>query len=138
MSELFKQALEQAKAKNRGVYTSDDESKFVKQRRSNTKSDLIEITEDKLENILIKHLDKISYRSAWIAPASILATLATVKTTATFNDSFGVKAAVWEGMTIILGVICLGWTLYTLLRIWYYKSELSLESLLTKIKNTQA
>ena len=33
-------------------------SKFINQVRSNTKSDLIEITEDKLENILIKFIEK--------------------------------------------------------------------------------
>ena len=39
-------------------FDTGDESKFVDKHRSNVKSDLIEITEDKLENILLKHLKK--------------------------------------------------------------------------------
>ena len=37
-------------------------SKFVDKIRSNTKSDLIEITEDKLENILLKQFLKKSIK----------------------------------------------------------------------------
>ncbi|EHZ2575587.1 TPA: hypothetical protein NJZ52_004429 [Vibrio parahaemolyticus] len=124
-----------------GVYDTDpqaDDSKFIKHRRSNVKSDLIEITEDKLENILLKHLEKMSLKSAWVAPASILVTIVTVKTTATFNDSLGIKAAVWEALTIMVGALSVYWLGKVVIKAIIHRKNLSLKSLLTRIKDTQA
>lgn len=118
--------------------TKEGESKFIKNRRCNTKSDLIEITEDKLENILLKHLEKMLLRSAWIAPASILATLITVKTTATFNNSLGIDAAVWEALTIFVGGLSFLWLLKVVCKAVYNYKSLTLSSLLIEIKDTQS
>ena len=67
------------------------QSKFVDKNVSNVKSDLIEITHDKLENILLKHLKNLDIRNSWITPASIFLTVLIVRLTATFNDSFGIN-----------------------------------------------
>ncbi|GLR77211.1 hypothetical protein [Aliivibrio sifiae] len=125
---------------SKSVYSSnnrEEESRFVKNKRTNVKSDLIEITEDKLENILLKHLDKMSLKTAWIAPASILVTIATVKTTATFNDSFGIKAPVWEALTIMVGALSIYWLLKVSIKALVNYKHLSMKSLLGKIKDNQ-
>ena len=49
-----------------GVSGFDPSEKFVGQVCINTQSDLIEITEDKLENILIKHLKYLSLKKSFI------------------------------------------------------------------------
>ena len=54
---------------------SDSSKKFIDTRCSNIKSDFIEITHDKLENILLKHLHRLKYRREWVAPLSIFITL---------------------------------------------------------------
>ena len=52
-------------------FDTGDESKFVDKHRSNVKSDLIEITEDKLENILLKHLKKNWHKKGLSKPEAL-------------------------------------------------------------------
>ena len=53
-------------------FDTGDESKFVDKHRSNVKSDLIEITEDKLENILLKHLKKNWHKKGLGGPTRVI------------------------------------------------------------------
>ena len=48
---------DQPSPERKATYSGSDDSRFVGEIRSNVKSDVIEITADKLENILLKHLE---------------------------------------------------------------------------------
>ena len=63
----------------------DSDSRFVDKHRRNTKSDLIEITEDKLENILLKHLSKLEMQKRWLLPFSILLSVSLTLASANFR-----------------------------------------------------
>jgi len=115
--------------------STESESKYIDQVRSNVKSDLKEITDDKLENILLKYLSLLTIRTAWITPFSIfLATLIT-KLTAKFNDTFGIKAPVWEAVFILAIIAAFIWFIVDIVLLIKGWKDSSMEKLLTKIKN---
>lgn len=72
------------------------QDKFVNEVHTNTKSDLIEITEDKLEIILLKHLNKLNKVKGWLTPLSLFVTILIVLLTATFKLFAGLSKEVWK------------------------------------------
>lgn len=113
---------------------SSESNKFIDQRRSNVKSDLIEITQDKLENILFKHLDCLKYNREWITPFSIFITLLITIYTVTFNDFLGLKAYEWKSIFIVCGFISFVWFIYSIIQLFRYRESITLDSLINKIK----
>ena len=126
---------------NEAVYintsTNHEDSRFVRSLRSNVESDLIEITEDKLENILLKHLENLNVRDSWLSPLSLLTAVVAAKTTATFNDAFGLKAPVWEAIFVLVGFGALIWLVRNIIRIARKWDQCSIDSLMSLIKNSQ-
>ena len=114
-----------------------DESKYISHVRSNVKSDLIEITEDKLENIFLKHIDNVGVRTRWITPLSLLATILLTELTTTFADKFGIKAAVWEALFLLAGVVSSIWLLVSLVTLCTRWRSSSLGAVIKIIKNTK-
>lgn len=128
-------SIESALAK--AVEPRQEDSKYISQVRSNVKSDLIEITEDKLEIILLKHVDTLAIRTRWITPLSLFLTVLLAELTTTFSDKFGVKAAVWEAVFLLLGVGSCIWLLVALVVLWRRWKDSSLNSVIATIKNTK-
>ena len=108
-------------------------NKFIDKRRSNIKSDLIEITHDKLENILLKHLHRLKYRRELVAPLSIFITLLITVQTVTFND-FGLKAEMWKSIFIFCAFLTLIWLIYSIILLIKYWNSTTIDSLIDKIK----
>lgn len=116
-------------------FKTDEESKFIDKRRTNVKSDLIEITEDKLENILLKHLQRLGLRKSWITPLSLLVTIILANLSATFGDKFGIKGSVWEAFFLLIAIVSGIWLVVSIIRIIISWKESSLTNLITIIKN---
>ena len=112
---------------------SDSSKRFIDKRRSNIKSDFIEITHDKLENILLKHLHRLKYRREWVAPLSIFITLLVTILTVTFND-FGLKAEEWKSIFIICAFLTFIWLIYSIILLIKYWNSTTIDSLIDKIK----
>jgi hypothetical protein len=119
------------------VFRTDESNRFVDKRRENVKSDLITITEVKLENILLKHIHKLGVRKSWLAPLSLLITVVIAKSTASFHATLGVDASVWEALFILLMVGSFVWLIITIINICRYWKESSLPNLLAIIKNIE-
>lgn len=115
-------------------YVSDD--KFVNDYTSNVKSDLIEITEDKLENILLKHLNKLNTNQMWITPLSLFITIILVIITATFSTKIGIDKSVWEAIFYIAALITFIWSIISGLKA-FNNNDTSIECLIKKIKNKE-
>lgn len=114
----------------------DQDAKFVSARFTNVKSDLIEITHDKLENILTKHYEKRFLRSAWFNPASLGVGVALTLATAEFKtNAFGIEAATWKAIFVLLFVGSVGWLIYNLVRLAIYWKESKIESLIDMLKD---
>jgi hypothetical protein len=111
------------------------EDRFIDQRISNVKSDLIEITHDKLENILLKYLKNIAIIKSWITPLSLLVTLLIAELTATFKEFIGIKASVWEALFLLGAVGSFIWLVVSLFKMYQFKGETSIDYLMGEIKN---
>lgn len=118
-------------------FKTNEESKFIDQRRTNVKSDLIEITEDKLENILLKHLQQLGVRKSWITPLSLLVTIILANLSATFGDKFGIKGSVWEAFFLLVATVSGIWLVVSIIRIIIRWKESSLTNLIAIIKNAK-
>jgi len=118
-------------------FSTKDESKFIDQRITNVKSDLIEITGDKLENILLKHLHCLGTRKSWVTPLSIFATVLLALLTTSFVDKFGITGLRWE---VLFQVIALGsaiWFVVSIIYLCIHWKKSSLSSLIKVIKNAK-
>jgi hypothetical protein len=113
------------------------QSKFIDQVRTNTKSDLIEITEDKLENILLKHLEKLNKVNGWLTPLSLFATILIVLLTAEFKLFFGIEKEVWKAIFALSLLITFIWTLISGFNAIICSKKSSIVFLINEIKNQQ-
>ena len=120
-----------------GSGSAEVENKYIKQTHVNVKSDLIEITDDKLENILLKHLDKLGTRRHWLLPFSLLVTVSLALSTADFKTAFNVKPEVWKAIFILVVVVSVIWLIRDLYIRFKCRGEATIDDLITKIKNAK-
>lgn len=117
--------------------TSEFDSKFVNQKRNNTKSDLIEITEDKLENILLKHLHKKQKAQSWLTPLTLFMTVLIVLLTSDFKDFIGIKKEVWNALFLLTLFVSFIWLIAGVVRAVKHTKSATLEYLISQIKNNE-
>ncbi len=111
-------------------------NKFVNQVCQNTKSDLIEITEDKLENILTKYLKAVKKSNSWITPFSLSLTIFVAISTADVNKEFlGIKKDVWTAIFYLTLFACVLWTIYNVIMALLNKKDAKIETVIQTIKN---
>ncbi|NRF17533.1 hypothetical protein [Vibrio coralliilyticus] len=118
---------------NQNQYDPDTVS--VVQIHRNVDQEVIQITEDKLENILIKYAKNLSLRDSWLGPLSIVLTVIITLSTATFSETFGIEPAVWKALFVIIGCVSFLWLLKTVYIIVRKRKESSTRFLISKIKN---
>jgi uncharacterized membrane protein YqjE len=111
------------------------QSKFVNQVRTNTKSDLIEITEDKLENILLKYLGKLNKVKGWLTPFSLFVTILIVLLTAEFKIFLGISKEIWNAFFILALLITFIWTLKSAYDAIKCSKNSTIDFLISEIKN---
>ena len=84
------------------------ESRFVAQRCSNLKSNVIEITEDKLRLILTKYIMRLRKNRDWIGYGGMTLTILLALLTCEFSKNFlGLESNIWYAI-FVLGDILLG------------------------------
>ena len=114
-----------------------EDSKFVRNFRRNIQTDLILITQDKLENILKSHLDKAVIKREWILPFGIIIAIITTLCTAQFKDFLGFKGEIWKTLFIFVG-FCMGyWFCKSIYLCFIYRKNNTLEYLVDKIRNVE-
>jgi hypothetical protein len=121
----------------KATYSSPGDNRFIDQIRSNVKSDLIEITSDKLENILLKHLERMGLKRSWITPCTLLVTAILAVTTASFSKRFGIEGSVWQAFFVLIALIALVWLIVVIIRIIYCWNKCSIEYLIDLVKNAE-
>lgn len=118
------------------TYTSASEDKFVDKRYANLRSDIVEITHDKLENVLIKFYQKHALRTAWFNPLSMVVGVALTLTTAEFKEkAIGLQGATWQAIFVIALVLSAVWLITNLARLAISWKETTLDFLIDRIKN---
>ena len=125
-------------AASEATYTFEAEDKYVDKHYANVKSDVIEITHDKLENVLLKFYQKHLLRFAWFNPLSLGIGLALTLTTADFKaNALGIEGATWKAIFILALCGSAIWLVISLFRLVIGWNETSLEFLIDRIKNVQ-
>jgi hypothetical protein len=117
--------------------SQEEQNKFIDKRLSNIKSDLIEITHDKLENILLKNLKNLDIRKSWVTPASIFLTVLIARLTSTFNDFFGLTKDVWSAFFLIILIGSAVWLMWRFIEIINCWKKSSIDYLITTIKASE-
>lgn len=118
------------------VKAPEQNNRFINQTISNTRSNLIEKTEDKLENVLLKHEKETSKAVSWITPLALLLTILIVFLTATFKDFLSINKDVWQAVFILGFVATIVWTIVSGFNAIKFRNERSVECLINKIKNS--
>ena len=121
-----------------GLTTSNfdkTDSRFIKEVCSNTKTDFIEITEDKLENILIKFVNDLKSSIVWSTPLSIFITILIVLLTAEFKDFLSISKDVWQAIFYLILGVSFFWFVYAVYKAVKNKDKVKIENLIRKIKN---
>jgi len=86
-------------------------NQFVEELISCIKSNLIVITQDKLEKIFSEHLNKDRKIHMWITPCSLCTTILIAFLSAEFKDFAGLKKSVWEAFFFLSFLATLVWTI---------------------------
>lgn len=111
------------------------ESRFINQVCSNTKTDFIEITEDKLENILTKFLKDLKEASGWITPLSIFLTILIATLTSEFKTFLSISKEIWCAVFYLSLVGCFIWFVVSVIFAIKNRKKIKIEFLISKIKN---
>lgn len=111
------------------------QDKFVNQVRTNTKSDLIEITEDKLENILLKYLQKLSKTNSWLTPVSLFITILIVLLTSEFKSFLNLEKEVWKALFLLSLILTFIWSIIAIIESIKCSKKASIKFLIGEIKN---
>ncbi len=106
------------------------ENRFINQVCSNTKTDFIEITEDKLENILIKFIRNLKKASGWLTPLSVFTTLLITNLSADFKLFAGIQKETWSAIFIIAMIVSFVWLLIKLFMAVMIRKEVKVEYLI--------
>lgn len=81
-------------------------SRFVSAKYSNVQSNLIEITEDKLELIVTKYSDQLKKSRDWVGYSGISITILISLLTCEFNKNFiGISKDIWYTLFVICFVV---------------------------------
>ena len=111
----------------------EEENRFISQKCSNIKSDLIEITDDKLVVILTRHFSRLKKARDWVGYLGVCVTIVLALVTCEFKDKFGVSGQNWYTIFFISSFI-IGFL--TLRSLWYslFKNT-SVDKVIQDIKN---
>lgn len=113
-----------------------EKEKFIVSERENIQTDLIKITRDKLEIILLKEFNGMKKVPDWKTPASIFITTLITVLTATFKDLLLPKE-IWNALFLLLMLISGIWFLINLVRLLKTHKKDSIGSLINKIANIE-
>lgn len=98
---------------------------------TNVRQQIIITTADKARLCLMQALDRMEQRRAWMAPAGILATLAVIFPTTSFNDFLGLSKEYWRALLTFAAIWAAVWLIRSLLRI---PASLSLDEIVDRLR----
>jgi len=100
------------------------EGSLVKQ---NIQTDLILISEDKVEIILMKHKKAVNGISSWLAPLSLALSFGATLLTADFKDVLYLTGEKWQLVFTILLIISILWLLVSIVQAIMYAGKTSVK-----------
>jgi len=120
---------------NKRVSKKQQESNsYIENERENIKTDLIKITKDKLENILLKNIIQITNSSDWKTPLALFITTLTSVLTSDFKDCL-LSKDIGQALYLLLIICSFIWFLRSLIRTIKNPKRDVIESLINEISN---
>lgn len=111
-----------------------EKEKLIVSERENIQTDLITITKDKLEIILLKEFNSMKKVPDWKTPASIFITTLITVLTATFKD-FLLPKEIWNAIFVLIMFISCVLFLVNFIRALINSKKNTVENLIKKIAN---
>lgn len=111
-----------------------EKEKLIVSERENLQTDLITITKDKLEIILLKEFNSMKKVSDWRTPASIFITTLITVLTAIFKD-FLLPKEIWNALFVLIMFISCVLFLVNFIRALINSKKNTVENLIKKIAN---
>jgi len=115
--------------------TSSLDAKYIAAHIENIQTDEITITHDKLEVILLKHIDKMKYSKTWITPLSLFGTIVIALVTSDFKNVWVFNKELIRGVFVVGAFMSLIWFVISARLCYVDRKDVSIESLIDKIKN---
>ena len=110
------------------------QNRFVLGRFENVSTNIIEITEDKLKNILLDYRHNLALIIGWGAPLSILISAIATLSTASFNSTLGIEPEVWNALFILLIIGSGIWLIVILISLISKRELITVNHVIEKIK----
>lgn len=101
---------------------------------SNTSVSIIQITEDKLINILSSHIVRLKKSREWMAAGSFAVSLLVVLLTAEFKPKWGIAAEGWRMLFYVVFAISVIFTIYSIYN--SIRNKIDVNSIVKDIKGS--
>lgn len=96
----------------------------------NSSTDVIMITSEKMQLILVESKSSFKDKNSWTAPLGIFLTIALVLFTADFKSKFGFSSDFWNAFFWISAILSLSVTIYCYVK----RSKIEIEDVMDRIK----
>ncbi|MFZ1081844.1 MAG: hypothetical protein WAO19_07955 [Candidatus Kryptoniota bacterium] len=102
----------------------------------NLQQEVLITTVDKVRICLMNNVNRLTAKQEWVAPLGIFITLVATLFATDFKE-FIIKPEVWHAMYILSSLGVLVWLGRTGYKAWKMRSEVSVNSIIDELKNTQ-
>lgn len=116
----------------------NDTSKYIASSYENIKTDLIKITRDKLEIILLKYLDASTKRTSWITPISLFFTFLIALITTDFKTDLPFISA--DTLNAIFIILCIASLIWAITEVYFNikrGKKQTIDNLIDRIANNE-
>lgn len=116
---------------NRGFISIENNTQYCQ----NVDQTVISITEDKLENILLKNEKVMKAKMSWTTPLGLCLTCIVTLITNSFKDIMGLKPEYWFAIFLLSAIATFIWTIKAGKEAYDNRKDADIKSLIQKIKN---
>lgn len=102
----------------------------------NTQQEVIIITKDRAELCLMRYMGRLEQRLGWIAPVTLLIPVMASLLTSDFRASYGLDAATWHAMFVLVAAGAVVWLLVAAWRA--FRSSVTIADLLNEFAKEPA
>ena len=108
-------------------------SKYIRNKYSNTQSNLIEITEDKLRIILKENFDIIKKSKDWLGALGLFLTILLTLLTCDFRDTAILTSDAWKALFVICLAISFLYLVWVIVNL--FRNRITVDNVIDQIKN---
>jgi protein-S-isoprenylcysteine O-methyltransferase Ste14 len=98
----------------------------------NLGQDIIVTTEDKVRLCMTHHAQRMSNKTAWIGPVSLLVTILLVLLTAVFHDTMGIPKDTWHAIFLLAAAATLIWSIVAIIKA--LRTSTSIDKIVDELK----